>query len=119
MRYHVAPVEEALEEFVRVLRPGGAVVAVTNGRDHLAELWKLARVEREELPFRREHAQAILAVHFQSVRRVDLETVAYFANREAAAGYLESVQLGGAAEHLPLSGWPRTLAGATSVFIAN
>jgi len=119
MLYHVAPVEQALAEFARVLRPGGVLVAVTNGLEHLEELWRLAKAPRIELPFRRENGEAFLSDFFDHVQRIDVSTTAYFASRESAARYVDSVKLDGAAERLPHHGWPRTMAGATSVFVAH
>jgi SAM-dependent methyltransferase len=41
MLYHVPGRARAVRELARVLRPGGALYAVTNGRDHLIELDQL------------------------------------------------------------------------------
>jgi len=39
--YHVRDIHRALAELARVLRPGGTLVAATNGVRQLAELWEL------------------------------------------------------------------------------
>jgi SAM-dependent methyltransferase len=39
MLYHCPDIPAAVAELRRVLRPGGAMVAVTNAHDHLSELW--------------------------------------------------------------------------------
>ena len=43
MLYHVPDVDRALAEFARVLVPGGALIAVTNSADHIAELRELVQ----------------------------------------------------------------------------
>jgi ubiquinone/menaquinone biosynthesis C-methylase UbiE len=41
MLYHVPDIQQAAREIQRVLRPGGRLVAATNGRAHLRELYDL------------------------------------------------------------------------------
>jgi ubiquinone/menaquinone biosynthesis C-methylase UbiE len=39
--YHVPDLDRAIAELRRVLRPGGTLLAATNGQDHMRELWQL------------------------------------------------------------------------------
>ncbi len=39
--YHVPDLAQAIAELRRVLRPGGTLLAATNGQDHMRELWQL------------------------------------------------------------------------------
>jgi ubiquinone/menaquinone biosynthesis C-methylase UbiE len=41
MLYHVPDLDQAIAELRRVLRPGGTLLAATNGQDHMRELWQL------------------------------------------------------------------------------
>jgi SAM-dependent methyltransferase len=73
MLYHVPDLDRALEEVVRVLEPGGRLVAVTNAVDHLQELWDLARRDTSirRFTFRSENGEEILRRHFAGVERRD------------------------------------------------
>jgi len=41
MLYHVPNLDQAISELRRVLRPGGTLLAATNGQSHMRELWQL------------------------------------------------------------------------------
>jgi SAM-dependent methyltransferase len=73
MLYHVPNLDRALSELARVLRPAGVLVAVTNGVDHLQELWTLANraTERAHFTFRSENGEEVLRRHFVTVERRD------------------------------------------------
>lgn len=119
MLYHVSPLNQALEEIARVLRRGGQLVAITNGRDHLAELWRAVETEHCEPAFSVENGAAILQAHFAFVVQHDVVTRAIFESRATAAAYLRSLDQADLVERLPKSGWPLLARGATTVFVAS
>ena len=84
---YVSDKRRAFSEFFRVLRPGGRLVAATNGQRHLEELWSL--VDRDKRDERRhffsEDAGGLLRRHFASVRRIDIEDPVTFVNAPALA----------------------------------
>lgn len=73
MLYHVPDLDLALSELRRVVRPDGRLVAVTNGREHMQELRRLAGEWAWQSRFRREEAKELLERHFSRVERRDVD----------------------------------------------
>ena len=82
MLYHAADTDLAVAEIARVLRPGGVLVASTNGETNMAALFELGAAalggDRQDLAahsFSLERGEGILRGHFRDVelhRSVDL-----------------------------------------------
>ena len=119
MLYHVYPLDQASREIGRVLRPGGRLVAITNGRKHLAELWSAVETEPSEPAFSGENGSSLLRTLFANVQQHDVSTRAIFENKATAAAYLSSIDRADLAEDLPDSGWPLSANGASAVFVAD
>jgi SAM-dependent methyltransferase len=90
MLYHVEDLDRALAELARVLEPGGQLVAVTIGAEHMGELWQLVGYVQPERPFSRENGAEHLARHFRSVRRQDVDASLLFPDSAAVHRYVES-----------------------------
>jgi ubiquinone/menaquinone biosynthesis C-methylase UbiE len=76
MLYHVSDLARALTEIVRVLRPGGTLVAVTTSTRKLQEMWDLVGLERggaAEEGFNTENGTGLLVPYFNAVERVDVD----------------------------------------------
>jgi SAM-dependent methyltransferase len=118
MLYHVPDLDLALSEITRVLRPGGALVAVTNSVGHLRELCELVGYSRGfELTFSRENGEALLRRHFATVERLDLDGEVTVRDRQKLVAYQQSL----AVPTEPLRedvGLPFVAQVRTSIFVA-
>lgn len=96
MLYHVAEIDQALAELARVLGPGGRLVAITNGHDHLLELWRLVGAAEERLvrqvTFAAENGEHLLRRHFGRVDVRDASGTVTIPDRDAIVRYLRSAE---------------------------
>lgn len=111
MLYHVPDLDHAIAELRRVLRPGGTLLAATNGEGHMRQLWEM---EREALlraglaedvvaalmargrsagamSFRLETGEAWLRQHFNAVRLERYPDELRVTELEPLVAYFESL----------------------------
>jgi SAM-dependent methyltransferase len=121
MLFHVRDVDRALSEVTRVLRPGGRLVAVTNGVEHLRELHELLGTERTQFGFSGENGGEILARHFARVERHDGSGWIAFPSRSEAQAYVEASigRTGWRSARLPEFDGPLRVRRAAYVFVAD
>jgi SAM-dependent methyltransferase len=122
MLYHVADLDRALSELSRVLRPGGRLVAATNGLRHLQELWSLVGRDRASEPVRffAESAEESLRPHFARIERRDAVGPVTFATRDEVRGYIASaVAHKHLAELVPELDGPLVATRINAIFVAE
>jgi ubiquinone/menaquinone biosynthesis C-methylase UbiE len=120
--FHVPDLDRGVAEIARVLEPGGALVAATNGERHLDELWALVgeRSPGAGLSFRTETARAALEPHFAAVEQRNVAGWVTVDNPATARGYIaSSVVRGHLAECVPDFDGPLRVGARSAVFVAR
>ena len=122
MLYHVPDLDRGLAEISRVLAPGGQLIAVTNSELHLDEARSRFGVSLiGRMSFSRENGETILARHFASVERTDVDGRVTFPDAEAIRRYIRSMTDAGAAnaDRVPDDVGPVRAGVRVTVFVAR
>ena len=121
MLYHAADVGLAISELARVTRPGGRLVAVTNGAGHLAELRELAGEAGwwTGMPFSRENGPEQLARSFSHVEARHADGWVSIPDDDTILAYLRSMSRVSPSTELPPHELPFRVQRKPTVFVAT
>ena len=123
MLYHVADLDGGLAEIVRVLSPGGRLVAVTNSELHLEEARAQAGVSMlGRVPFNRDNGREILEQHFATVEQIDVDGWVTFPDAESIRRYIRSmimITAASNADNVPDDVGPVRAGTRVTVFVAQ
>lgn len=121
MLYHVPDVDRGVAELARVLRSGGRLVAATNGRENLPELWgQFGDHAARQHGFSAEGGEEVLRRRFARVERRDARGTITFPDWTAADRYIaNSVTRPDLAGKLPRFDGPLVCTRLATVFVAE
>jgi SAM-dependent methyltransferase len=121
MLYHVPDVPRALAELARVLRPGGRLVAVTNGAGHLAEMREVVGQQAwwTDSPFSRENGAELLARSFARVEARHADGWVTIPDDEAIWAYVRSMAPLGPPDALAPHDLPLRVRRCPTIFVAT
>ena len=117
MLYHVPDLDRTLADVRRVLRPGGVLVAATNGRQHTADLRAAVGLGPAITQFMAEDGADLLSRHFDEVESM-LTSGRAVADHATATAYLSTFAPDLAGRLAPYDG-TRTYTGSGAVFVAR